>query len=94
MDVVVTTRLHGLVFALRGGVPALAIDPIAGGAKVAGQAEAIGWPAILPPEETDRLGELYDWEARVRARACADAGRAGAELVRADLLEALGPAPA
>ncbi|MFL5867383.1 MAG: hypothetical protein ACJ766_09840 [Thermoleophilaceae bacterium] len=58
----------------------------------------IGWPAILRPEETDRLGELYDWclteEARVRARACADAGRAGAELVRADLLEALGPPPA
>lgn len=28
LDIVVTTRLHGLVLALRVGVPALAIDPV------------------------------------------------------------------
>ena len=34
MDVVLTTRLHGLVLALKHGVPVVAIDPIAGGAKL------------------------------------------------------------
>ncbi len=60
LDVVVTTRLHGLVLALKNGVPALAVDPVAGGAKVAAQAEAWGWPAIIiadngiGPAELDR----------------------------------------
>ena len=35
LEVVVTTRLHGLVLALRAGVPALAIDPAAGRAAAA-----------------------------------------------------------
>ncbi|HEX3390663.1 MAG TPA: polysaccharide pyruvyl transferase family protein [Streptosporangiaceae bacterium] len=47
-DVVVTTRLHGLVLALKNGVPALAIDPVTGGAKVAAQAAVWGWPVLLP----------------------------------------------
>jgi Polysaccharide pyruvyl transferase len=47
-DVVVTTRLHGLVLALTQGMPVLAVDPVAGGAKVATQAAAWGWPVLLP----------------------------------------------
>jgi polysaccharide pyruvyl transferase WcaK-like protein len=43
-DVIITTRLHGLVLALKNGVPALAIDPISGGAKITHQADAISWP--------------------------------------------------
>src|SRR5205085_3517082 len=43
-DVVLTTRLQGLVFALRGGVPAVAVDAIPGGAKLIAQARALGWP--------------------------------------------------
>jgi Polysaccharide pyruvyl transferase len=65
LDVVVTTRLHGLVLALKSGVPALAVDPVAGGAKVAAQARAWSWPALvvtgredepplLDPAELDR----------------------------------------
>ncbi|MCW2869010.1 polysaccharide pyruvyl transferase family protein [Actinacidiphila oryziradicis] len=50
LDAVVTTRLHGLVLALRAGVPALAIDPVRGGAKVTAQGAALGWPAVLPAE--------------------------------------------
>lgn len=46
MDAVVTTRLHGMVFALK-NVPALAVDPIRGGAKILRQAEAIGWPVVF-----------------------------------------------
>lgn len=51
LDLVVTTRLHGLVLALRNGVPALAVDPVAGGAKVAAQARAWGWPAVIVTPE-------------------------------------------
>ena len=53
LDVVITTRLHGLVFALKKGVPVVAIDAIAGGAKVTAQAETIGWPLILNGDTVD-----------------------------------------
>jgi hypothetical protein len=33
MDVVLTSRLHGTVLALKNGVPAIAIDPVAGGVR-------------------------------------------------------------
>ena len=47
LDVVITTRLHGMVFALKNGVPVVAIDAIAGGAKVTKQAQALGWPLVF-----------------------------------------------
>lgn len=47
MDVVVTTRVHGMVHALKQGLPAVAVDPISGGAKIRRQAEAVGWPVVL-----------------------------------------------
>lgn len=53
-DVVVTTRLHGLVLALRTGTPVIAVDPVAGGAKVSAQARAVGWPALV---DAAALGE-------------------------------------
>jgi polysaccharide pyruvyl transferase WcaK-like protein len=40
LDLVITMRMHGLVLALKHGVPALAVDPVAGGAKVTAQAQA------------------------------------------------------
>jgi hypothetical protein len=46
-DLVVTTRLHGLVLALCTGTPVIAVDPVAGGAKVGAQARAVGWPALV-----------------------------------------------
>jgi hypothetical protein len=54
LDAVVTTRLHGLVLALKNGVPALAVDPVAGGGKVTAQAAAWGWPATVPAEGLHR----------------------------------------
>lgn len=51
LDAVVTMRMHGLVLALRSGVPALALDPVDGGGKVTAQARALGWPSILSAEE-------------------------------------------
>ncbi len=77
LDAVVTTRMHGLVHALRAGIPVLAVDSISGGAKVKSQAVAVGWPAILTADELseDRLAEMLDYiftgEARTTARACA-----------------------
>ena len=56
MDAVITTRLHGLVLALKNGVPALAIDTVRGGGKIRRQAEALGWPFVLAAEETDEEG--------------------------------------
>ena len=48
-DVVVTTRLHGLVLALKQGVPVLAVDPVAGGAKVADAGRGLGVAGAAPP---------------------------------------------
>lgn len=63
LDLVVTDRLHGLVLALRSGVPALAVDPVAGGAKVSAQARACRWPAIVPAEEAGpaQLERWWSW---------------------------------
>jgi Polysaccharide pyruvyl transferase len=76
MDFIVTTRLHGMVLALKNGVPALAIDPYAGGAKVRRQAETVGWPVIFNVDAlTDEaLQEAFDYcltaDARAKAREC------------------------
>nr|WP_128380638.1 polysaccharide pyruvyl transferase family protein [Streptomyces cavernae] len=81
LDLVVTDRLHGLVLALRAGIPALAVDPVAGGAKVTAQARACGWPAIVPAERLDetRLERWWDW--------CLTSGRVAARQIGAEFLE-------
>ncbi|MFI9532137.1 polysaccharide pyruvyl transferase family protein [Nocardia fusca] len=75
LDAVVTTRLHGLVFALRAGTPVLAVDPVAGGGKVTAQARALGWPALVAAEQVadpDTLDHWWTWclspSGRERAR--------------------------
>ena len=50
-DAIVSTRMHGLVLALKNGVPALAVDPVLGGAKVTAQAHALNWDNIIGCEE-------------------------------------------
>lgn len=76
MDLVVTTRLHGTVLALKNGIPALPIDPIAGGHKVRRQVSCLEWPVCL---EADRLSDselndAFDFcltaSARRAAREC------------------------
>ncbi len=77
MDAVVTTRLHGVVLALKNGVPVVPIDPIAGGAKVLRQVDAIGWPIRFTADAIDdaRLLDAFDYcltdGARGEARRCA-----------------------
>lgn len=90
MDVVMTTRLHGMVFALKHGVPAIVVDAIAGGGKVYPQAKAIGWPARLKAGEfaQEDLERALDYcltpGARAKAAACAEVARSKLESVRQD----------
>ena len=80
MDIVVTTRLHGVVLALKNGVPALAIDPISGGAKIAAQCRVLKWPLVFDVDRLDaaELERGFDWclsaEARAQAGVCRDRG--------------------
>lgn len=70
IDLLFTNRLHGMVYALKAGVPVVAIDAIAGGAKVFAQAEAIGWPQCIPIESAtpERLDAAVDWCLSSQAR--------------------------
>jgi hypothetical protein len=63
LDVLVTTRLHGLVLALRHGVPVLAVDPVAGGGKVTAQAGVWDWPVLRAEQtaEETALEHLWQW---------------------------------
>ena len=87
MDCVLTTRLHGMALALKNGVPALAIDPVAGGGKIRRQAEVLGWPLVFDADCLDEnaLTAAFDWcltaEARRHAARCA--AQAAASLGRA-----------
>ena len=76
VDLLLTNRLHGLVYAIKAGVPVIAIDAISGGAKVSAQAEALGWPQCIPIEEAkpERLDAAVDWcfspESRALVQSC------------------------
>jgi hypothetical protein len=82
VDMVVTTRLHGLVLALGRGIPVLAVDPVAGTGKVTAQARAWNWPVIVPAEgaaDSRLLDRLRDWCLSARGRAAAASAAAAAE---------------
>ena len=78
MDACITTRLHGLVLSIKNSVPAVAIDPIAGGAKVSSQAKAISWPVIISAEDLSEnvLEKAFEYclttGARLEATRCAN----------------------
>jgi hypothetical protein len=95
MDVVLTTRLHGMVLALKNGVPAIAIDPIAGGAKLRRQADIIGWRLVFTVDAlTDQaLQEAFDYgltkAARSKARECCNRATKAAQHARDAFMVAL-----
>jgi Polysaccharide pyruvyl transferase len=95
MDLVLTTRLHGLALSIKHGVPAIAIDPVAGGAKLRRQAAALGWPMIFDAETvTDRqLQDAFDYcgthAARAKAAACRLSAIQTIEQLRKQVLESL-----
>jgi hypothetical protein len=77
VDVLLTTRLHGTVYALKHGVPPLVLDPIYGGDKVISQAKALGWPEAYLTEEANEailirsLEYCLSQKGREKARECA-----------------------
>ena len=88
LDVVVSTRLHAMVHALKHGVPVLAIDPIARGGKVLAQARSIGWPIVFSAGTLDdaELRRALEYcstpeAARALAQECAGRAREGASEV-------------
>jgi hypothetical protein len=92
MDVVVTTRLHGTVLALKNGVPAVVIDSVAGGAKVYRQARSIGWPIVFRVEDLreSTLAEAFDYcltpEARSEAVACCQRAQNAVAAIREEFI--------
>ena len=46
-DVIATTRMHGAILGLSYGKPVIAIDQVAGGAKVASLLGRVGWPLVF-----------------------------------------------
>jgi hypothetical protein len=96
MDVVVTTRLHGLVLALKNGVPVVAVDPGNEGFKIRRQAEAVGWPVVFGADEVDdevlrtALEFCRTDEARTLAAECAARAMSAADQVRQSFEAALG----
>ncbi|MBE9168992.1 polysaccharide pyruvyl transferase family protein [Pleurocapsales cyanobacterium LEGE 06147] len=97
MDVVITTRLHGTVLALKNGVPVIAIDAIAGGAKVSRQAKTIGWSNVFSVDNLsdEMLAKAFEYclteEAKAKAKECRDRAIAGVEQIREQFIAALEP---
>lgn len=95
MDVVITTRLHGTVMALKNRVPAIAIDPEAGGAKIVRQGKTIDWPVVFAADAlTDEaLQEAFDYclsnAGRAKARECCDRAQKMVEQMRDKFVQAL-----
>jgi hypothetical protein len=60
VDIVLTTRLHGSLLTLAQGKPVIAVDQIAGGAKVLPLLTRIEWPYVVPVEKAseERLADM------------------------------------
>jgi hypothetical protein len=88
MDLVLTTRLHGLVLSLKNHVPAIVIDPVKGGAKLTRQARVLGWSVVFSADAVpdEALGAAFDRclgeVARAEARAAAEQGLASIDALR------------
>lgn len=88
-DVVISTRLHGLVLGLKNGIPVLAIDSVSGGDKVSKQAEAIGWPICLkidgvtPADVSSAFRSCLEEQARTDAQRVARKARTAARGLQA-----------
>jgi polysaccharide pyruvyl transferase WcaK-like protein len=95
MDVVVTTRLHGTVLALKHGVPVVAIDPVAGGAKVRRQANTIGWRVVFNADDLadEALQKAFSYclteDARATARECRERAKKMVENIGSEFVAAV-----
>jgi hypothetical protein len=95
MDLVLTTRLHGAVLALRRGVPPVVVDSVPGGSKVLAQMRQVGWPLAFDVADLDQsaLAEAFDFaltdKARELARETALAAAQQVEDVRREFITAV-----
>jgi hypothetical protein len=95
MDIVVTTRLHGLVLSLKHGIPAVAVDPVEGGAKIARQAATLRWPHLLTPDRATpqairaQIVMCLHHESRELARRRRDEARAMLLGTKTEFIEAV-----
>jgi len=96
VDVVLTTRLHGAVLAIKAGVPPVVVDSVAGGAKVSRQALRLGWSAVLTVDDLteESLERTFDWclteDGRSAALACRARAKAELSIIRDEVITALG----
>lgn len=87
-DLIVTTRLHGLVLGLKNAVPVVAVDAVRSGGKISAQCARIGWPNLVRLDELDdeRLDRAFAFalgdEARELARRSSDRAAADVEEIR------------
>lgn len=92
MDLIITTRLHGTVLALKNGVPVIPIDPISGGAKISTQVKTVEWPVLFTIDnlDADKLLESFHFclteEAKLQARECSVKSINKVERLREDLI--------
>lgn len=99
VDVVVTTRLHGTVLALKHAIPALALDPIAGGAKITLQAKVLDWPYCLLADQIDdaQLDEAFknclSDAGKAKALACANKATQLLDGIDAQFIDAIYATP-
>lgn len=99
MDVIITTRLHGMVLALKHGIPSLVLDTLANGGKVRRQAETLGWPVIFTAAALNDhdLQKAFDYcltaEARQKARKCAARATEMATKIGSDFITAISNHP-
>lgn len=81
-DLVITSRFHGAMLALRHGVPFVAIDQIRGGGKVEPLLAGGGWPHVLRADtaDDDDVARAADAALAARSRPLLWAARAAAVL--------------
>ncbi|MEJ7769672.1 MAG: polysaccharide pyruvyl transferase family protein [Chitinophagaceae bacterium] len=92
MDIVITTRLHGTVLALKNGVPVIPIDSVTGGAKLSRQVKTLEWPILINVEELNDkiLKEAFEFclskEAKIKAKECASKAKNKINRIRKHLI--------
>ena len=96
VDLLLTNRLHGMVYAIKAGVPVVALDAIEGTAKVSAQADILGWPHCIAIEDAteERLHRAIDAcmtdDAALLARRISADARTRLEQIEQEFLSALG----
>jgi hypothetical protein len=88
-----------MVYALKHGVPVVAVDPIRGGEKLTAQARSLGWPHVLASDEVteEKLAVAFERclrpESKLEALGCAAGARDQLAEIQTIFFEALQKGP-